>query len=219
MGWLIRAAWGVLAIALVSGCGGSSKGGGDSDSDSNSCEDAAACGGDVVGDWTIGSSCLNVDAAQMVGSSGCPGTTARASDWNVTGSITFADDLTYSSMTIVSGNVIVTLPATCLTQQGVTLSCAQLQDALESTVADSGFSSARCSVSAGNGCACTLGLHPIPSSVSGTYTTTAAGVLTQSPTGGTSSKSAYCVQGSTMTLAPEEMSMGNVSGSITLTRQ
>jgi hypothetical protein len=217
MGWLIRAALGVLAMALLSGCGGSSKD--DDDTDSGTCEDAAVCGGDVVGDWTIDSSCLDVDTAQMVGSSSCPGTTAQASDWNVTGSITFRDDLTYSSATTVSGNVIVTLPAACLTQQGVTLSCAQVQDALESSLADSNFSSARCKVSAGSGCACTLGLLPISSNASGTYTTTTAGILTQSPTGGMSSTSAYCVQGSTMTLSPDQMSMDNVSGSISLTRQ
>jgi hypothetical protein len=214
MGWLIRVALGVLAMAVLPSCGGSSKG-----DDSGSCENADGCGGDVVGEWTISSSCLDVDTTQMMGSSGCPGVTGRASDWNVTGSITFTSDLTYSSTTTVSGNVIVTLPATCLTQQGVTLTCAQVQDSLESSLSGSDFSSARCSSSAGNGCACTVGLTPISSTASGTYTTTAAGVLTQTQTGGTSSSSAYCVQGSTMTLSPEEMSMGTASGSITLTKR
>ena len=219
MGWLIRVVWGVSVVALLSGCGGSSKGGDDSDSDSSSCEDVAACAGDVVGDWTISSSCLDVDAAQMMGTSSCPGATGRASDWTVTGSTTFTADLTYSSTTTVNGNVIVTLPAACLRQNGVTLSCAQLQDALESSLADSNFSSARCSASAGSGCACTIGLLPISSTTSGTYSTTPAGVLKQTDTGGTSSSSAYCVQGSTMTLSPEPMTVTTTSGSITLTRQ
>src|SRR5215207_10451486 len=96
---MTRAALGVVLLVTLPSCGGSSKG----TDDSGSCENADACGGDVVGVWTISASCLDVDAAQMMESSSCPGVTARASDWNVTGSITFTSELTYSSTTTIGG--------------------------------------------------------------------------------------------------------------------
>ena len=58
--------------------------------------------------------------------------------------------------------------------------------------------------------------------VTGSYTTTAAGVLTDTPMGGgAASPSDYCVKGKTLTVSPHAGSamMGQtVSGTITLTK-
>ena len=79
----------------------------------------------------------------------------------------------------------VTLPAACLTSNGVTATCAQVTQGLS---ASKSFKSASCT-SAGSGCTCSVGLADQASTEMGTYTTTAAGVLTETPTGGTGSDS------------------------------
>ena len=68
-------------------------------------------------------------------------------------------------------------------------------------------------------CTCTETIASQTSSETGTYTTTAAGLLTDTPTGGTASQTDYCVKGTTMTQSPHAGStmMGvNLSGTITL---
>lgn len=203
----------VAALSLV-GCGGSSKDGDDSDG----CANAAACGGDIVGAWQISSTCLTFDSSTM-SNDDCPGQTTRVADWDMTGNFNFNADLTYSANATQTGTVVTTLPASCLMRQGITLSCAQLEDALQANLADSGFSSGTCSVSAGNGCACTIVTLPQSSNASGTYTTSGSGVLTQTETGGSPDSSNYCVKGSTLTLSPTASEMSGVAGSLTLTKQ
>jgi hypothetical protein len=155
----------------------------------------------------------------MMGSTGCAGATESASGTKITGTITYTADKTYSSNLATSGAVVVTLPASCLTQQGVTVTCAQVQQVLSSTM-NSTFSAATCAES-GGGCACSVTLNPMTTTEAGTYST-AAGVLTQTSTGGTPDDSNYCVKGSTLTLSPgsgsSAMSNG-VTGSIVLTKQ
>jgi len=56
-----------------------------------------------------------------------------------------------------------------------------------------------------------------------TYSTTAAGVLTETATGGTPNDSDYCIKGTTLSLSPHAGSsmagQGSTSGTITLTKQ
>lgn len=203
----------VAALVLV-GCGGSSE----DDDDSGSCANAAACGGDIVGAWQISSTCLTFDFSTMSNDE-CPGQTTRVVDWDMTGNFNFRADLTYSANATQSGTVVTTLPASCLTRQGITLTCAQLEGSLQANLADSGFSSATCGVSAGNGCACTVTTLPQSSNASGTYSTSGAGVLTQTPAGDAPDSSNYCVKGSTLTVSPTASDMSNVTGSVTLTKQ
>jgi hypothetical protein len=147
----------------------------------------------------------------------CPTATVRSSGLTITGSITYNADGTYSSTSTVGGSIYVTLPPSCLTSNGVTLTCDQLNQAAQSnptpglTLHCTGSSS----------CGCTETLANQTSSETGTYTTTAAGLLTDTPTGGTVGQSDYCVKGTTMTQSPHAGStmMGQtVSGTITLTK-
>lgn len=202
-----------LGTWCLTACGGSSSqsGGG--------CGAASACGGDIVGTWQVSSSCLAVDTSSMMDSTSCPGETASASGTKITGTISYNADKTYSSTLTTSGSVVVTLPASCLTQQGVTVTCAQLQQALSGAMSST-FSSVTCAES-GGGCACSVGLNPVTATQTGSYST-AAGVLTQTETGGSPDDSNYCVQGNTLTISPgsgsNAMSNG-VTGSIVLTKQ
>jgi len=196
---------GSLVALAASGCGSSG----------GTCSNTAACGGAVVGTWTITSSCVSESASML--DSQCPTATASGSNLTISGSITYNADGTYSSTSTVSGSVSVTLPPSCLTTNGVTLTCAQLNQLFQSnptagvTLNCTGTSS----------CACTETLASQTSSETGTYTTTAAGLLTNTPTGGTVSQTDYCVKGTTMTQSPHAGSamMGQtIAGTITLTK-
>ncbi|MEO8905991.1 MAG: hypothetical protein ABI488_25815 [Polyangiaceae bacterium] len=202
---------GLGTLFLFSACGGSSN------DSSSSCATASACGGDVVGTWKVSSSCITADASSMMGNMSCSGLTESTSA-TVTGTITYAADKTYTSSFTTSGSVVVKVPASCLMQQGVTLTCQQVQQAL-SVAATSGFASATCAES-GGGCACTLGLNAQPTTETGTYST-AASVLTETDAGGTPSDSDYCVKGSTLTVSPHPGSStsSGVSGSVVLSKQ
>src|SRR5258708_28850460 len=89
----------VWAVTVVAGCGGSG----------GTCGNTAACGGDVMGTWKITSSCISVDTSSMTLNTGCAGETATGSGFKITGTITFNADMTYSSSSTLTGNVVVGL--------------------------------------------------------------------------------------------------------------
>jgi hypothetical protein len=84
------------------------------------------------------------------------------------------------------------IPSSCL---GAT-TCDQLAAGLQGALADAGVSAA-CTTSA-LGCVCTVSGSALAIDTSGTYTTSGTNVTTTPTTGGTSSTSGYCVQGSTL---------------------
>lgn len=74
-----------------------------------------ACGGDVLGTWTYESACLNFDnAASLI--PGCDGATIDPTV-DVTGTITFNPDLTYTSAEAVNTTVVMSIPLTCLPEE------------------------------------------------------------------------------------------------------
>jgi hypothetical protein len=200
---------GACLALFVSGCGGASEG------EHASCGDGSSCGGDIVGNWKITSSCLELDQTEMSGSMSCAGLKTKAEDVAISGNVAYNADKTYGARLTVTGNLVLTVPASCLTQQGVTVTCAQLQQSLQMNAAAGGYESASCSGS--NGCSCTMGLVPQEQVSSGTYSTS-AGTLTQTETGGTPEDSSFCVKGNSLTLSPKG-GMSGGSGSIVLTRE
>jgi hypothetical protein len=199
-------------ILTLSSCGGGS----------GTCGNTAACGGDIVGTWTISSTCVSVTAmtAMMPGGS-CPGITVGSSSLDIKGSITYNADLTYSSSTTTTGSLVENIPASCLVSQGITLTCTQLNQVFAAMGATSPFQSFNCVGS--SGCSCTVVLKNQASTATGTYSTTAAGALTlMNSASATPSVDDYCVNGSTLTESPRAGStmMGTmVSGTITLAKQ
>lgn len=196
---------GLFAALAPLGCGSSG----------GTCANTAACGGAVVGTWTITSSCVSESASML--DSQCPTATASSSGLTITGSITYNADGTYASTSTVSGTIHVTLPPSCLTSNGVTLTCNQINQLFQSNPTPGVTLNCTGSTS----CDCRETLSAQTSSETGTYTTTAAGLLTDTPTGGTASETDYCVKGTTMTQSPHAGSamMGQtVSGTITLTK-
>jgi hypothetical protein len=203
-----------VSLALVASCGGGSGG---------TCGNAPACGGNIVGSWQITSSCITVDVSQMSLMTDCPGETFTAAGWAITGNVTYKADMTYASSSTTTGKVVIGLPASCLTSQGLTLTCEQVTQLLQADLAGEGFQSGQC-VSSGGGCSCTLAIIPLSAVGNGTYSTTAAGVLTELDSGGaTSDVNDYCISGTTLTLSPHAgsgmMAQASISGSITLAKQ
>jgi hypothetical protein len=149
----------------------------------------------------------------------CPQASVSSSHLTATGTVNYGADLTYSSNYRINGSITVNLPASCLTTQGITITCDQLNQvfAMDPT-APPGL---HCVASGGGGCACTIVEMNTASAETGTYTTTAAGVLTETPAGGTPSTSDYCVRGTTLTESPRADStvMGGVSGTIAYAKQ
>jgi hypothetical protein len=205
--------WGVLALSAASSCGG---GGGLG----ATCESAMACGGDIVGTWMITSSCLSANGSMF--DMTCPNATVSSSNLSVSGTVTYAADMTYTATTSGSGTVVVGLPASCLVSQGITVTCSQLNQAFaaDPTLAPPGTS---CVDAPGGACDCSVQVTGTPSTETGTYTTTTAGGLTQTASGSTPEQDDYCVKGDTLTLSPQGGSLTMMgiaeTGTITLTKQ
>jgi hypothetical protein len=194
---------GLVGALVLSACGGGG---------SASCENAAACGGDVVGTWKITSSCVKYTGSAMTDF--CPSATLGATSFNVTGSETFGADGTYTSAITVAGSVTVNVPASCLKFNGLTLTCDQITQVF-AAMPQAGIKSFKCVGT--SDCACTVSPDDAVSNGAGTYTTTGAGLLSLMPTNGaTSDMTDYCVKGSTMTQSPRS---GDITGTIVFTKQ
>jgi hypothetical protein len=194
----------LAAMTVLSGCG---------DSVGGTCGNTPACGGDLVGTWTIASSCVSAGSSM---SALCPGATADTANLKVTGTITYTADMTYTTNSVLSGSETLVLPLSCFVQSDVSATCDQLGQIYMN---DPTNQSATCTGS--SICTCTIVLSNQTSTRTGTYSTTAAGLATDTPTGGAPSQSDYCVRGQTLTLSPHAGAgiMGqSVTGTITLTR-
>jgi hypothetical protein len=201
----VASAVGLLIAFAATGCGSSGA----------TCSNTAACGGDIVGTWTITSSCVSASASMV--QSACATATASSSNATINGNVTYNADGSYTSTATLNGSVRVDLPQSCLTTDGVTITCAQVNQAFQSNPTP-GVS---LSCTGTSGCTCSETITNEMSSETGTYTTTAAGLLTETPTGGTASQTDYCVKGTTMTQSPHAGStmMGQAeSGTVTLTK-
>jgi hypothetical protein len=199
------------------GAGATAGSDGGTDGPPASCISAGACGGNIVGSWTIASSCLDVDVSGAVPDY-CTAATAKDMGVQLTGTVTYNANLTYTKKTTLNGKIVVTFPASCLAGgDGGALTCDQLATQLK---LDPTYTDVSC-VAAGTGCACTSTLAPQSQTKTGMYTTTSAGLLTEAETGRTSPDvSDYCVKTDTLTTSVHSMSMGMMSatGVITATR-
>jgi hypothetical protein len=186
-----------------SATGGSGTGGGASPSP---CANVTACGGDVVGTWTVTSSCLKVTGnldLSLFGA-GCASAPVTG-DLVVTGTWTARADGTYSDDTTTSGTEQLTLAPSCLVISSAQVTCAGAAGLLTSA----GYQSLTCSDAAGGGCNCTGVVHqpggmgivsPAPST-SGNDSI-AGGVLSLSGDSG-DTRYSYCASASTLTVTPQ----------------
>jgi hypothetical protein len=214
----------VVLTSAAATCGGggaasnSDGGGGAGGGAGGSCTNVTPCGGDVVGTWTVVSSCLKVtgDLDLSLAGGGCPSAPVTGS-LQVTGTWTANADGTYSDGTTTSGDEQFALGPSCLTISSTAVTC----DGAASFIKNLGYSSLTCPSAAGGGCTCsgtvqqpgTIAVVSVAPSTSGNYTR-AGNVVTLSGDAGDTSY-AYCVSGNQMTLTPQSASP-TMTGTIVL---
>ena len=171
------------------------------------CAAVAACGGGVVGRWTITDTCASLDLGAV-----CGGTTIQAT-LTFAGTQTFNADLTYAQVGSAGGTLTYHFPASCIGAQ----TCAQVRDRILSAGSPEGmgflFQSATCTSERG-GCACDAILSNIPTNETGTYSTSGGTLTTVHD--GTIDATPYCVNGDTMHQMPADGEPE--TGAIVLTR-
>jgi hypothetical protein len=206
-----KATTGGSSAATAKGGGSSSGGGqtaGSAGSSGSSCtatEGLAACGGDVVGAWTV-TGCLKLTGEMDLSSMGlgCRTGTVTGS-LQVTGTWTATADGKYTDKTTTSGDEQLALPATCLLVSGTTTTC----DALNATIESFGYESGSVSctnAASGGGCSCSakiqmpagIGILSMEPPTNGKYTTSGNVVTTDNE-----KKYSYCVSGNKMTWTPQ----------------
>jgi hypothetical protein len=217
---LLAVASGTTSLSCSSGTtddptgkGGSGSGSGGS---GGSCPNGTACGGNVVGSWTVSSSCLTLGGTLDISLAGLDPRSCSnvkiSGPMSVTGTWTANADGTYTDGTTTSGTVHVDLPAGCLMISGTTTTC----DGVSGPLSGVGFDSVSCVSASGGGCSCTatiqhtggIGWLTADPQKSGNYATagntlTADGAATYG----------YCVSGSSMTWSPQN-AMAPTSGTI-----
>jgi hypothetical protein len=175
-----------VAALLLAACGGNGGGSG-----GGSCLQVQACGGSVVGTWTVRSSC----ESPLIVTAGieCPGTTLDESMLVTSGTLTYNVNMTYASSVTYSGSIKWTVSVDCI---GFT-SCDQYV-ALKNQGQPSFMST--CTTVSGTMCDCT-GVYPAPyvATDSGTYSTSGNTITLTSSTLNPYSQP-YCVQGSELHL-------------------
>jgi non-reducing end alpha-L-arabinofuranosidase len=205
------------ASGSSSAFGGSSGAGGGSGGGEASCSDVTPCGGEVVGTWTVTSSCLTVSGSLDLSLFGFGCTSAPVTgSLQVTGTWTANADGTYSDDTHTSGSEQFTLAPACLTVSSTPVTC----DGAASFLAVLGYSSVTCTDAASGGCSCSgtvrqsgsMGAVSISPSASGSYASAGNAVT---PAGG--APYAYCVSGATATFTPQTPSP-TTTGTIVLQR-
>ena len=133
------------ATADTTGGGSGNPGGG------ASCKNAATCGGDVVGSWTVTSSCLNVTGEVDLTTLGMACESVPVTGHlEVTGTWTANADGTYSDQTLTSGTEQIVVPSSCLSITGTPITCAQMAQALGYL----GYVSTTCTTARDGTCTC-----------------------------------------------------------------
>jgi non-reducing end alpha-L-arabinofuranosidase len=203
------------------GSGGGGQGGGAGAG--GACAQATPCGGDLIGEWTVTSSCLSVSGQLdlSLASTGCdsaPITGAR----KVTGTWTATSDGKYVDNTVTSGDDQFTLAPSCLVISSTPVNCSGAANLLIGVL---GYAKLECGSNAGGGCDCSghiqqtggLGLLAAEPATAGryrasgsTFTETGAGVSDDT-------QYDYCVKGSTLTITPKSTG-STASGAITFER-
>lgn len=176
------------------------------------------CGGNVVGTWSVTSSCLSVSSPLDVSSTGTGCTSAPVTgSLRVTGTWTANSDGTYADNTTTSGTEQIAMPASCLMISGTTITCDGLQIPLQGVL---GYSKVICTSASAGGCTCTatvqqmggMGMVVPGASTSGNYmTSNNVLMITNGP------QYSYCVSGTKLTASPQGMNAP--TGAVVLQKQ
>lgn len=208
LGAFLLAAFSALACSNSPDNGGPSGGGGAGGAPAN-CTSVTPCGGDVIGTWTVQSSCMTLsgDMDVSLASLGCP-TVPVTGSLKTTGTFVAKGDGTFVDNTVTTGTATFPLAPGCLSISSVQGTC----DRVGSIFQALGWATSSC-VDTNGQCNCTVtanqqgGLGTISplATTKGKYKTADNQLKTEDVT------SPYCVSGDTLTLTPQLSSLkGNI---------
>jgi hypothetical protein len=178
------------------------------------CTSVTPCGGSVVGNWTVKSSCLKYSGEMDVSltSLGCLTVPVEGS-LQTTGTFVANANGTYTDNTVTTGSVRFPLAPGCLSVSSVPVTCDRAADIFEPV----GWMMSSCTETNGQ-CSCALsvtqpaGMGSISSytTPSGMYTTSASTLTVDIL------KYDYCASGNTLTLTPQKSAL---TGTIVLEKE
>jgi hypothetical protein len=176
----------LAGIGLSAGCG--------SGPSAEACG-IAPCGGDVVGDWTASSACIDSSILEegilksLKGA--CPSLTLGAVDNEATGTLALGADMAFTGTLASNSTMQVNYPTACVSNT----TCENLTVGLQATVGAAGIKSVSCTGTAT--CVCTFALTIDIVNGSGMWATSGT-TLTFS--GLPLASGPYCVKGSSLHL-------------------
>lgn len=199
---------------------GGASGGGDMKA---SCMNVTACGGDVVGAWTVKDSCLALSGMVNIEGFGliCPNPPITGT-LKVSGTWTAMADGTYVDGTTTTGQGTFELPPECLNISGTVTKCSRVGGVLAAAI---GFTSIECvdNMTTG-GCTCTatadqaggMALISAEKPAMGRYMVESNVIAMSDPI---ETKYDYCVAGTTLNLSLTTVGRaGIVTGTVLLTK-
>jgi hypothetical protein len=174
----------------------------------------APCGGDVVGDWTASSTCLDratfvMDILRAVKGS-CPTVQLGMVELTPTGTLALAADMSFTGSLVVNAAIDLIYPPECLADG----TCADVTQAQQTTVGRNGVTSVNCVGT--TSCTCTTMQTIDIIKASGTWATSGTTLTFAGAPGG---DGPYCVQGSSLHLIGlDGATMTKVVNDIVLTK-
>jgi hypothetical protein len=211
-------------LKSAGGSGAATGGSGAATGGGSSCPNVTPCGGNVVGTWSVTSSCLTVSGALDLTPLGISCTTGSVTgSFHVTGTWVANSDGTYSDNTTTSGSGQLELPAECHNVSGTTTTCVDLARGIPNL----GYTSGTCSDNtATGGCTCPVTAAQdgwmgtiAPTASTGDMYTVANNVITVSDGRNHTTPYGYCISTNTMTVSPQGTKYGTVAGTIVLQKQ
>ncbi len=143
-----------------------------------------ACGGDIVGDWSISGGC--VDDGGNNGLNELCATATIDVDFDTTGTVSFGADGKFSSNVASSGSLALNLPKECLPALGG--SCEDFSSALDSP----------CTTAADGSCACIIPADDNTAGDMGTYSVSGTSLTMTSTSSIAPDELEYCVEGNNL---------------------
>jgi hypothetical protein len=212
--------------ASSSGTGGSTSTGGSAGTGGSTCTALTPCGGDLVGTWTATTSCMTLSGLLDTTKLGtdCKTAPITGGTAQVTGSITFKSDNTFTDNTTTSITDHWTLLKACLSISGTVTDCTGMSDPVASIF---GYTTNTCTPNASGGCDCTsilqgttqkggLGIVDLNALADGNYSI--SGNVVTTTDGRFNFPYQYCVSGNTLTLVPQ-VTMPTMAGTFTFQKQ
>jgi hypothetical protein len=142
----------------------------------------------------------------------CPNETVQVTSTTASGTLTFNADMTYTAVVSESVFETATVPQSCLSAGGATVTCEELAMAFDATtIGDAGTLAATCTTS-GSNCNCNITLSLQSATATGTYSVSGDSLTTMSQNGVGSGT--YCVAGNTLNVisSPDGGTMSGTGG-------